>query len=381
LQRRQFIVTAASLAGLTAFDLASARSSHAATKRTAPARIVIDALSAPGDLDAPVPYPEDAVRNIRASGVTAINWTVSSRTFDDTVAQIAYAQALADSDARLWRLVRRHSDIAAAAAHGQVGLMLGFQHPEPLGDHGERLETFQRFGVRIMQLTYNNRGLFGDGCLEPGNGGLSRAGSTLVEQMNARKVAVDLGHAGMRTTSEAIAKSTAPVLITHTGCRALHAHPRNQTDENLKALADRGGCVGIYFMPYLVASPTVPTAAHVLGHLAHALDVAGTDHVGVGSDGTIAGVKISDEARKGMEADMVERKRLGVAAPEEDRLPLVPELNDAAHMQTIAAGLKSRGYSAAVVDKVLGGNFHRVLGEIWGNDATSGETRESAARP
>ncbi|MGH8263068.1 MAG: dipeptidase, partial [Steroidobacteraceae bacterium] len=291
---------------------------------------------------------------------------VSARTFDDTVAQVAYAQALVDSDSRVWRLVRHHADIAAAAAQGQVGVMLGFQHPEPLGEHGERLETFARLGVRIMQVTYNNRGLFGDGCLEPGNGGLSRAGMTLIEQMNARKVAVDLGHAGMRTTSEAIAKSAGPVLITHTGCRALHEHPRNQTDENLKALAARGGCVGIYFMPYLVASPTVPTAAHVLAHLAHALDVAGTEHVGIGSDGAIAGVTISEEARKSMEADMVERKRLGIAAPEEDRLPLVPELNDPAHMQTVAAGLRSRGYSDAVVDKVLGGNFHRVLGEIWG---------------
>ena len=77
-------------------------------------------------------------------------------------------------------------------------------------------------------------------------------------------VAVDLGHAGMRTTAEAIAKSKTPALITHTGCRAVHEHPRNQTDENLRALADRGGVVGIYFMPYLVASPTVPTAEHVV---------------------------------------------------------------------------------------------------------------------
>jgi membrane dipeptidase len=125
----------------------------------------------------------------------------------------------------------------------------------------------------------------------------------------------------------------------------------------------------------------VPTAAHVLAHLAHALDVAGTDHVGIGSDGAIAGVTISEEARKGMEADMVERKRAGIAAPEEDRLPLVPELNDTAHMRTVAAGLKSRGYSEAVVDKVLGANFHRVLGEIWGGNAASGERPGSAVLP
>ena len=100
------------------------------------------------------------VRDIRASGVTAINWTVSSsRSFEDTVAQIAYAQALVDSAPSLWRVARAHSDIGIAAANGQVAILLGFQHPQPIGEHGERLETFRRLGVRIMQLTYNNRSL------------------------------------------------------------------------------------------------------------------------------------------------------------------------------------------------------------------------------
>jgi membrane dipeptidase len=361
------LTATASLAGLGSLQLIGATALGAARKVAPRSRIVFDALSSPADFGEALPLPADRVRDARASGVNAINWTVSSRTFEDTVSQIAYVQAFIESDAGLWRLARKHSDIAVAAANGQVALLLGFQHPEPLGERGEQLETFRHFGVRIMQLTYNNRSLFGDGCLEPANSGLSRAGSSLVERMNALKIAVDLGHAGMRTTAEAIAKSTAPLLITHTGCRALHEHPRNQTDENLKALADRGGVVGIYFMPYLVASPTVPTAEHVIAHLAHALDVAGTDHVGIGSDGAIAGAPISDEARKAMEADMVDRKRRGIAAPEEDRLPLVPELNNPTHMEIVASRLKDRGYSAAVVDKVLGGNFHRVIGEIWGS--------------
>lgn len=363
MQRRQFL-TAVAVAGIGSLPVSTV--SGANKKAALPPRIVFDALSSAADFGDPLPVGADRVRDIRASGVTAINWTVSSATFDDAVSQVAYAQALADSDPSLWLLARRHSDIAAAATSKQVALLLGFQHPQPLGDHGERLETFRQLGVRIMQLTYNNRGLFGDGCLEPGNGGLSRAGFTLVERMNAEGIAVDLGHAGMRTTAEAIAKSKTPALITHTGCRAVHDHPRNQTDENLKSLADRGGVAGIYFMPYLVASPTVPTTEHVVTHLVHALDVAGTDHVGIGTDGAISGFTLSDEARKALELDMAERKRTGIAAPEEDRLPFVPELNNVQHMQIVASRLRDRGYPAAVVDKVLGENFHRVLGDIWG---------------
>jgi membrane dipeptidase len=365
--RRQFLIASASTVAIAAAQLAGSRSAAAATRLVPRARIVIDALSEAADPDRDkLPLSAERVRDIRASGVTAVNWTVSSPDLDRTLMQIAYAQALVDSDPHLWSLVRKHSDIRSAAAAGQVGILLGFQHPQPLAEHGERLETFRRLGVRIMQLTYNNRSYFGDGCLEPADAGLSRAGRTLIERMNALGVAVDLGHAGMRTTAEAIAASKMPALITHSGCRALHDHPRNQPDVNLKTLADRGGVVGIYFMPYLVASPIVPTAEHVIDHLAHALDVAGTEHVGIGSDGAIAGFAITDEMRKVMAADMAERKRSGIAAPEEDRLPFVPELNLPGHMDVIAAGLAKRGYSPAVVDKVLGGSFHRVLGEIWG---------------
>ncbi len=365
--RRHFLTASASLIGIAGLQLAG-RASLAATSKLVPkTRIVIDALCAPADPDEDkLPLGADRLRDIRTSGVTAVNWTVSASDLDRTLTQTAFVQALVDSAPNLWLIVRKYSDIGIAAAAGQVALMLGFQHTEPLGQRGERLEMFRNLGVRIMQLTYNNRSYFGDGCLEPANGGLSRAGRNLVERMNTLGVAVDLGHAGMRTTAEAIAASRTPVLITHTGCRALHEHPRNQTDENLKALADRGGGAGIYFMPYLVASPTLPTATHVIDHLVHALGVAGTDHVGIGSDGAIAGSPVTDDMRKLMEKDMAERKRLGIAAPEEDRLPLVPELNVPSHMEIVAGKLKERGYPQTVVDKVLGENFHRVLGDIWG---------------
>jgi membrane dipeptidase len=225
---------------------------------------------------------------------------------------------------------------------------------------------FRQLGVRIMQLTYNNRSLFGDGCLEPGNAGLSKAGIAAIKKMNDLGVAVDLSHSGYRTTSEGIAESKKPVLITHSGCAAVYPHPRSKPDEILKSLADRGGYFGVYLMPYVVASPTVPTREHVLDHVVHAIHACGADHVGIGSDGAIQKTVLTAEQKATFDQDIARRKKLGIGAPGEDRYPYVPDLNGPDHMEVIANALAKRGQPASVIEKVLGANFQRVIGEIWG---------------
>jgi membrane dipeptidase len=312
--------------------------------------------------------PKDAaLAAIRASGITAINWTVSESTLDGTLDGLARVQSLADAHPDWITIVRRHSDISAAKRDGKIGILLGFQETSFFEQQPERIETFRKLGVRIMQLTYNKRSVFGDGCLEPGNAGLSVAGMAAVKKMNELGVAVDLSHSGYRTTSEGIAASAKPVLITHAGCAAVYAHPRNKPDEILKALADRGGYFGVYLMPYLVASPTVPTREHVLAHLVHALNVCGADHVGIGSDGSIEKVVLTPEQKENFDKDIARRKALGIGAPGEDRYPYVPDLNGPDHMEVIAGELAKRGQPPVVIEKVLGANFQRVLGDIWGD--------------
>jgi len=164
---------------------------------------------------------------------------------------------------------------------------------------------------------------------------------------------------------DAIAASKKPILISHGGCAAVHAHPRNKDDETLRQLAVRGGYFGVYLMPYLSASPNVPTKEDVLNHLDHALDVCGADHVGIGSDGGIQSFQLNDEQRKSFLEDMAQRKAAGIAAPEEDRFPYVPELNSDMRMRDIAEGLRKRGKPWNVVERVVGANFHRTIGEIW----------------
>lgn len=145
-----------------------------------------------------------------------------------------------------------------------------------------------------------------------------------------------------------------------------YIHPRNKPDDILRSLADHGGYFGVYLMPYLVASATVPTKQHVLDHIVHAINVCGADHVGIGNDGGMAKI-VSNPAHKAqLEADVARRQQLGVAAPEEDRFPYVPDLSGPDHMLIIAEELSRRGQPSSAIDSILGGSFNRVLRDIRG---------------
>ena len=327
--------------------------------------MVVDTLCSPF-LDQ-VKEPDAAlVAMVRRSGITAVNCTVSDMTFEGTVSNLAWLDALVEKYPDAFSIVRKHSDIARAKQENKLGIIPGFQYTAFLEEDPARIVVFRDLGVRIMQLTYNVRTAFGDGSLEPGNAGLSNAGVAAVKKMNEIGVAVDLSHSGYRTTSEAIALSSKPVLISHSGCAAVYPHPRSKPDDILKALADRGGYFGVYLMPYLVASPTVPTRQHVLDHLVHAINVCGADHVGIGSDSSIQATVLTAAQRADFDADIARRKKLGIGAPGEDRYPYVPDLDGPDHMQIIATELARRGQTSSVIEKVLGANFQRVSGEIWG---------------
>jgi membrane dipeptidase len=326
--------------------------------------LVIDALAGI-NLDN-LPIKQQGLQQALDSGVTGINWTVSTTDYESTVDAISFVEGLVESEPSHFLIVRQQGDLDQAKQKGKIAVILGFQHPQPIESDLKRIATFRRLGVRVMQLTYNKRSLFGDGCLEPENAGLTKLGRSAVSRMNELGVAVDLSHCGQKTTAEGIEFSSKPVLITHAGCSAVHPHPRNKDDRELRALADRGGVVGIYFMPYLVASPTLPARQHVIEHLDHALKVCGSDHVGIGSDGVLDTFPDTVEQRKAFTKDMANRKKLGIAAPEEDRPPFSPDLNTPHRLEIVAAELEKKGYSEEDVEKVMGKNFYRVFGEIWG---------------
>jgi membrane dipeptidase len=370
--RREFLCAVA--AGTLAAALPAAHAADAPQPkwRNYSKLTVIDALGGPGSANKPgKPLDAAALADVRASGLTAVNLTVSRvgsyvRDYEGTIEQIGQWDAEIAAHPDVLMKLNDARDFAVAKRSGRLAIIYGFQDATPFGEDLDRLDTFRGLGVRIVQLTYNRRNLVGDGCLEPGNAGLSLFGRALVERMNASNVLVDLSHCGQRTTDEAIALSKKPVAITHAGCAAVSNLPRNKSDATLRALADRGGVAGIYLMPYLRTSGQ-PMADDVIAHIEHALDVAGEDHVGIGTDGMISAVELTDEYKKAFADEIAERQKAGVSAPGETTAvyTFVPDLNTPRRFEMIATRLAKRGRSERIVDKVLGGNFLRLFNETW----------------
>jgi membrane dipeptidase len=228
--------------------------------------------------------------------------------------------------------------------------------------------TLQALGLRQVQLTYNVRNAVADGCLEPSDGGLSRLGRDLVAELSRCRMVMDLSHAGQATIAQAIALASRPPVISHTGCRDLNDHPRNVFDTQLRALADKGGVVGIYFMPFLVKAGTAH-GSDLIRHLEHAVSICGEDHVGLGTDGCVSAVTLDEEYRGRLRRKAATRAARGVAAPNEgaDAYELIPEYNTPGKFRRLADDLARRGWPGPRIDKILGGNFARVYREVWGN--------------
>jgi membrane dipeptidase len=330
--------------------------------------VVIDFLGSPGYFNYPEnpPLNEVMVGNARTSGITAMNVTVSGGDTASTLRRMSPWFTNVERWPDVFQMVRTVAQLRGAKETGRVGIVLGFQDTTPYEGDLSRVEVFHDMGVRVVQLTYNVRNLVGDGCLEPGNAGLSTYGHQVVERLNDLGSIVDLSHCGKRTTADGIAASRVPVGITHTGCNAVSRHPRSKDDEELRAAAQKGGVVGIYLMPFL--SPgRVPTADDVFAHIDHALNVCGEDHVGIGSDLSITPIDGSDEYWSKHREFVAGRIAAGVAAPAEDPdvLFTVPELNSHRRMDMIADGLSTRGHADRVIEKVIGGNWARLCGEVW----------------
>src|SRR2546423_2992627 len=308
---------------------------------------------------------DEIAKLIRDSGVNAIKATLGGAigNFEMAVADIASAQQLMEKRADLFLNVRTLADLDRARKEQKLGVIYSFESPNMLEDKIDRIEMFRGLGVRVMQLTYNRRTPFGAGCLDGDTDGLTDLGRQAIAKMNELGVALDLSHSNTKTTADGIAASTKPAIISHAGCRAIYEHPRNKEDRELKALADKGGVIGIYILPYLTASPKQPILDDYLQHLEHALKVCGEDHVGVGSD--VPFFRVSDSDLAEMKQAAERRKADGIAAPGEDRPTYIPDLNTPRKMELIADALLKRGHKPTAVEKILGTNFRRVFGEIW----------------
>jgi membrane dipeptidase len=332
--------------------------------------MVVDFLASPGPFNTPLKVDRltpEMLRNAASSGITAVNLTIGGRTVEDVFRDIGKWERDIRANPDVLMNVRSYADLQAAKAARKLGLIYGFQDGVAIGSDLSRVQLYHSFGLRIVQLTYNVRNEFGDGCLQPENGGLTPLGRELVAELNARRIIVDLGHCGQRTTAETIETSKVPVAISHSACRALVDVPRSKRDEELRRMADRGGVVGIYLMPFLT-SRCQPTADDLVRHIEHALKVCGEEHVGIGSDLSITPHVVDDAYRRSHRVFVEGRMKAGIAAPGEDpEVPMfVSDLNSPRRMELIADRLLARGHSESRVERIIGGNFARLMKDVWG---------------
>jgi membrane dipeptidase len=379
---RRSIFGGAAAAG---FALAGSRAGSTPVAKAAAGPIIVNALGgienpnieAPRQTaalaDSTMPLVDDrAVRDALASGVTAVNITLGyvagpMEPFEYTVTSIAaWDRVLRERSDALVK-VNTAGDIRRAKARGKVGVIYGFQNMVQIGDRLDRIDAFADLGVGVMQLTYNPANQIGDGSMEPRNRGLTPFGRDVVARLNARRVMVDLSHSGEQTCLDAISASQRPISINHTGCRALTNLPRNKTDAELRGVADKGGFVGIYFMPYLNLSGHAH-AEDVVAHIEHAVNVCGEDHVGIGTDGEVTAIDDLDAYKARLAAEIAGRAKAGIGATGEraDTYPFAVDLRGVDQFRKLSGLLTAKGYSARRREKILGANFLAFAGEIWG---------------
>jgi len=232
---------------------------------------------------------------------------------------------------------RTGADVRAAKAAGQIAALGGIEGGQALEGQLDAIEAFSRRGVRYLGLLHFSANAIG----RPAKGrgadtavGLTDFGRDVVRECERCGVIVDLAHINRRGFFDALALATLPAMVSHTGVLGVHQHWRNIDDEQLRAVAENGGCVGVIFARRFLGSASIDA---VVDHLLHIIDVAGDDVPALGSDFD------------------------GFVVPPEG-------LEDIAALPNLTVALSRRGVPPRVLEKILGGNVLRVLDAVpaWG---------------
>lgn len=321
---------------------------------------------------------EEGLGFINASGVTTMSTTLGTRApespkgshmlnawpRDGLIADcVAWADFIAAHSDKLVH-VKSAADIRRAKAEGKNGVMLNSQNC-PTDGKLENIDLFYKLGIRQLQLTYNERNLLGDGSTERTNSGLSDLGVAAVERMNELGIMVDTSHSGWATCADAIKFSKKTPIFSHTECYAISQHPRNKPDELIKALADKGGVMGLTTVGPMVTNDPIPsTMDRWIDHVDHVRKLVGIDHVGIGSDTLIRGWPTDPKLKEQTLAFYGEPY---FKDSYRFRYPMGTEgMNDQHKLKYATAGLLKRGYKPDEILKILGGNWLRVIADVVG---------------
>ncbi len=310
-------------------------------------------------------YFDEYIEDFLSVGLSAVNLTVVG-TNDGPLEGILKVEDwnnYVEKHKEKLLLVTNAMDIEKAKKENKLGIIFGSQNATIIGDRLEFLGVYQRLGMRIIQISYTYQNLLGEGCGERTDSGLSIFGIEAVKEMNRLGLVIDLSHCSDRVTMDVLEYSKDPVLITHSNPRAMINHRRNKTDEQIKALAEKGGVIGMVTYAPFVSKDSRPTWEEYLNILDYTVNLVGVDHVGIGIDFSIW---TQEEYNEWVRAN----PNLVPQGPQDGWMWRNIMVNDEGRPEykqvfKITEGLIDRGYSDQDIKKILGLNFMRVLKQVW----------------
>jgi membrane dipeptidase len=271
--------------------------------------------------------------------------------------------------------VRNSKDIVKAKNEEKIAFIIGTQRGRIIEEYENLLEVLYHWGLRIFGLCYNIRNYIADGCNELTDAGLSAFGHKVINKCNELGILIDLSHVGRQSSLEVIAGSKDPVVFTHSNARAIYKNRRNLYDEQIKAIGEKKGVIGVCawgpITKLLTSSDDKPTLEDMLDHVDYFVDLIGVDHVGIGLD--LCWNRIRVEAEQFMrQFDQISAEKISQSGPYEYSFDtyFVDELQIDGNAcpstwPIITEGLVARGYSDDEILKILGGNFMRVFEKVW----------------
>ena len=319
--------------------------------------IVIDGLNVSA-WGSPSVYDSLHRGRVTAINATIVVWEGFRETMDHVATWLGRFEDRDDTIAQ----GRTADDVLQAKRDGRTAVFLGWQNASPIENDLDRLALFYELGVRVIQVTYNERNLLGNGCYERVDDGLTNFGLDAVAIMNELGILVDLSHVGDRTTLDTIEASQKPVAFTHANAREFVDHVRNKPDDALRALAERGGVVGANAWPSFLRKGYESTLADYADAIDDLVERVGIDHVGIGTD------FCQDQPHSFFQWIFAQQgtkiREIPIPIPDPHYHPQDFESPD--KMPGLATELMGRGYTAEDTSKVLGGNFLRLFREVMG---------------
>ena len=286
---------------------------------------------------------------------TRLLWDATLRLVEAGLKKVASHPLLA--------LATRVEDIIGAHAAGKLAVVMGFQSAAMIGKDFWRLSLLYRLGLRCLQLTYSGADLYGDGSGERRDGGLTTLGAELIQAVNELGMLLDLSHCGERTTREAIELARMPV-CTHANAYSLNPNPRCKTDDIVKALATKGGMIGVQCAPRLV-KPNDPSVEDVVDHIDHFVSLVGAKHVGLG-----LGFTEGFQERGEILPQSVRWRTLrpDVFGPVDDFVhrKYPRGIESIQSLPNLTQVLVDRGYGKEQITEILGGNWLRTIRDAFG---------------